>query len=391
MANILFPFAENANYKVRNIKSYTDFGYVVDGHSVIDLSLGGCGCFMLGFTQHEIVEYVAKRMVSNPFVCGEYYTTNDAVLELSDKLYQQTGYKSFFSTSGSDAIESAIKISGIYFNNNTKRNIIGIRGAYHGSTFLASGIGDLDYMVAANGKSSRCIAIDFTNEDEFLNNVEQQPSEKTAAIVIESCSWSIGLITYSESFWKRLRFICDEKDILLIIDDIAMCGGKTGDYFGFDLNIKPDMFCVGKAFSGGYFPLTACMFSDRVYDRIKDSMFAHGFTHSFSMSGIYATLKQIELVDMHINNYENIKQQSDNLFNKLGLPYKSYGLVYYIDMGVTSPKMEETFFGNGLSVGLWNGHNSTVFVIVPLLADSDYFTRLESGFSKTSKDLSQSE
>lgn len=390
MANTLFPFSSNSNYQVRNIESYNDFGFVVDGHPVIDLSLGGCGCFMLGFTQHEIIEYVAKRMTTNPFVCGEYYTTNDSVIELADKLYQRTGYKSFFSTSGSDAIETAIKISGIYHKNNVKRNIIGVKGAYHGSTFLASGIGDLDYMVAANGKSSRCIAIDFTTEEEFLSTFEQQPNETTAAIVIESCSWSIGLITYSESFWKQLRSICDAKDILLIIDDIAMCGGKTGNYFGFDLSIKPDMFCVGKAFSGGYFPLTACMLSDNVNDRIKDSLFAHGYTHSFSMSGVYATLKQIELVDTHIKNYEAVKQQSEALFNKLGLSYRSYGLVYYVDIGVTSPKMEETFFSNGLSIGLWSGHASAVFVLVPLIADTDYFTRLEAGFIKTIKDLSQS-
>lgn len=386
--NILFPFSVNSDYQVRNIDSYTDFGFCVNGHEVIDLSLGGAGCFMLGFSQREIVEYVAEKMISNPFVCGEFYTINDPVRELSNILYQRTGYRSFFSTSGSDAIETAIKVSGIYHNNKIKRNIIGIKGAYHGSTFLTSGIGDLDYMVAANGKSSRCIAIDFTTEDEFLAKFEQQPSELTAAIVIESCSWAIGLITYSKSFWQRLRSICNQKDILLIIDDIAMCGGKTGHYFGFDLSIEPDMFCVGKAFSGGYFPFTACMISSKVNDRIKDSFFAHGHTHSLSMSGVYSTLKQIELVDHHIKNYNNVKEQGDALFNKLGLSYRSYGLVYCIELGVNSSTMEETFFKNGLNVGLWSGSNNTVFVLIPLLADAQYFDKLETGFVNTLEELS---
>lgn len=389
MQNILFPFNINSTYSVRNISEYSEFGFLVDGKEKIDLSLGACGCFMLGFKQHEVIEYVSKKMIENPFVCGEFHTSNESVLELANKLYALTGYKSFFSTSGSDAIETAIKLSGIYHNNKKKRNIIGIQNAYHGSTFLVSGIGNLDYMVQANGKSSRCIALPFINENDFLARFSDIPGETTAAIVIESCSWSIGLITYSKEFWKELRRLCDEKNILLIIDDVAMCGGKTGNYIGFDLSIQPDMFCLGKGFSGGYFPLTACMFSDKIYTQVRHYFFAHGYTHAFSMSGVYATLKQLELFEKHKSNFQMVKQRGDMLFDELKLNYRSYGLVYYISLDQAYNNLEQTFFKHGLNLGLWCGSNDSLYVIIPLNADDKYFNSLREGFTKTLQDFNQ--
>ena len=371
---LLFPFNYNADHSnARKIDSYTQFGFREGHNDLIDLSLGACGCFLLGFDRTDIIQYVANRMLSNPFTGGEYMTTNQAVIDLTNKLYELSGgYRSVFALSGSDAVEGAIKLAKLYHTakGNDRKYVLGVKESYHGSTYLTSSIGQLSYMTTE--PADICIALDKDDLIDFIKN----NSVLLSCLVIETCSWAKGLKQYPRSFWQELRATCREHDVVFILDDIAMCGGKTGSFFGFDPSLEPDIFTMGKALTGGYFPLSATLVSDRVNEVVKHEFLGHGFTYTFSLSGIYSTLKYLEILEEenHFARYDSILNSAVSLFSKIGLTFRNYGLMFDIDIKSTS---EQTFYNNGLNIGVWNNGNDNLMLVIPLTANTEYFSQLE--------------
>lgn len=390
---ILFPFSQNSNYSnIRSIQEYTKFGFISNDKDILDLSLGNCGCFMLGFDRTDFIEYVSQKMLKNPFVGGEFMTTNKDVISLSNKLYNITGgYRSVYSLSGSDAVEGAIKIARLTHlsqGNDDKKIVLGFENSYHGSTYMSSSISGSSMMIKYLGRSALCKSLDNSSEEESLisikNNIENIQAKNISCIVIETCSWLNGLKNHSQFFWKTLKDICSEYNILLIIDDIAMCGGKTGKFVGF--NIEPDIFTMGKALSGGYFPLSSCMVSDKIYHLIKKEFLLHGFTYSFSMSGIYSTLKYLEILEEEkiLDRYDIVKTSSNKIFDVLVSKnlikrYNDYGLCYnleFLNSKSTNDFTEQILYDCGINAGIWNHEGNGLLCFVPLTADDNYFINL---------------
>jgi len=394
-AKILFPFTQNnSNTNYDTVSSYTKFGYIKEGKDFIDTSLGSCGSFMLGFDRTDIIDYVTTKAKKIPFVSGEFLSTTNEVLDLSEKLYQETnGYYSFYSLSGSDAIEGSIKLAALYhqsMGNPKKQKIIGISESYHGSTYLSSSISGGSLMTSIFGRSNLCESVNRDDDENTLfykidEKIDKIGNDFISCVLIESCSWLGGVKPFSNNFWKQLKKLCNEKNILLIIDDIAMCGGKLGKLKGFD--IDPDIFVMGKSLSGGYFPLSACLMTENVFDAVKDSFWSHGFTYSFSLTGIYSTLKYLQIIEEEnvFKNYKLLKERSDNLFDNLVQDdliqnYSTYGLYYNLkfypvnDISVAKDK----FFQNGLNVGIQNYEWKGLRLIIPLTANNEYFIQLDS-------------
>jgi acetylornithine/succinyldiaminopimelate/putrescine aminotransferase len=368
---LLFPFNQNTSHQnARKIDRYVQYGFIENEKSILDLSLGNCGCFMLGFNRLDIIDYVAEQMKKNPFVSGEYMTTNQAVINLTEKLYDLSGgYRTIFSLSGSDAIEGAVRLAQLY---NGRNKFLGFVNSYHGCTYMSSSISDSKYITNVFGKDTKCITSDYNLES---------ITDDLCAVVIETSSWQNGLRDPGVEFWEGLRKICTDKNIVLIVDDIAMCGGKTGKFFGFTDIVEPDIVCVGKAFSGGYYPLSACLINESLNNVIKDNFLPHGFTYSFSLSGIYSTLKYIDILESEnlLHNYDSVLSQSLLLMNKLvgsGIvrSFRNHGLMFDLDI---TPTTEQDFYNNGLNIGVWNSDESRLMLVIPLIADTSYFNQLE--------------
>ena len=121
---LIFPFAINKHQNNAIVfDGVHDWGYTKDNNNYIDLSLGSCGCLPLGFQRTDFIESVQSKLPEFPFISGEYLTTNKYVIELAERLYSlSNGYRSIFATSGSDAIETAIKVAKNY--QPTEKNII---------------------------------------------------------------------------------------------------------------------------------------------------------------------------------------------------------------------------------------------------------------------------
>jgi len=381
-SKLIFPYAINSTQQIRKIEQYTKFGFYSQGKELIDLSLGNCGCFPLGFQRQDIIDTVNRQMSDMPFCSGEFFTTNDSVIELSERLFEISGgFRSVFALSGSDAIEGALRLAQLYHlqKGNNRNKFLGFVKSYHGSTYLSSSVSDATYMTNFFGKDERCVLSDY--------NLDDITSDLTA-VVIETASWQNGLKDLGEEFWRNLRIRCSELDVVLIVDDIAMCGGKTGSFFGFKDLVRPDIFTMGKALTSGYFPLSATMVEHKIFDVIKDQVFCHGFTYSFSLSGIYSTLAYLNVIEREgiFENYKSIEKQSNDLFSRLESDrliksYNHHGLVYNLNLLTEKPvdtTFEQLLFSYGLNAGMWNEGGSGLLITIPLNADLEYLEQLES-------------
>lgn len=374
---LIFPYAQNSQQAIRIVDQYTDYGFIDAGNPLMDLSLGSCGCFPIGFKRQDIVDTVTRQMTHHPFVSGEFFATNQAVITLGEKLYNMSGgYRSMFALSGSDAIEGAIRMAQIY---NKKNKFLGFKKSYHGSTYMSSSVSDATYMTDVFGKDTRCIVSDY-NLDLITDDL--------CAVVIETASWQNGLHNPGEEFWMQLREACTRKNIVLIVDDIAMCGGKTGSFFGWHGIVEPDIFTMGKGLTGGYFPLSATMINEKIYDVMKNQLWPHGFSYSFSLSGIYSALAYIDVLEKEnvLNKHQQLVSCTRDITDRLisqGLikGYNHHGLVFNLELLQDKP-LEEVFerflYKHGLCAGLWNEGGSGLLFIVPLNAPADWFAQFES-------------
>lgn len=385
MSKLIFPYVVNTDVTVRNITAYTEYGFVENNHELIDLSLGNCGCFPIGFKRQDIIDKVTEKMKLTPFCSGEFYTTNSSVIELSERLYTlSNGYRSVFALSGSDAIEGALRIAQLC---NGRNKFLGFTKSYHGSTYMSSSVSDATYMTDLYGKDPRCIISDYN-----LDSV----TDDLCAVVIETSSWQNGLYDPGQEFWKGLRKICTDKNIVLIVDDIAMCGGKTGTFFGWTDVVSPDIFTMGKAFTSGYYPLSATMISQGIFDQIKNIPFCHGFSYSFSLSGIYSTLAYLDVIEKEqiFEKHPSLVLQSTELFTKmvdekLITDFNNFGLVFNLRLHQDKPLegvFEQFLYKYGISAGMWNEGGSGLLIIVPLTADQEWFDQLEDKLTSALRD-----
>jgi adenosylmethionine-8-amino-7-oxononanoate aminotransferase len=375
-SKLLFPYAQNGRQALRVIDKYTEYGFVDNGEDLLDLSLGSCGCFPIGFKRTDIIDAVNDQMKNHPFTSGEFFATTPAVLELGERLYKMSGgYRSIFSLSGSDAIEGALRVAQLY---NGRNKFLGFKKSYHGSTYLSSSVSDATYMTSVFGKDPRCVVSDY-NLDLITDDL--------CAVVIETASWQNGLYNPGKEFWEGLRKKCTDKNIVLIVDDIAMCGGKTGTFFGWTGLVEPDIFTMGKGLSGGYFPLSATLIHERVYTAMKDKLWVHGFSYSFSLSGIYSTLAYLDIIEREniFANFSKLERWGKAVCNrfleaKLITGYNNHGLVFNLELLQDKP-LEEIFerflYSYGISAGLWNEGGSGLLFIIPLTADAMWFEEFE--------------
>jgi len=375
-SKLIFPYAQNNQQSLRIINDYTEYGFIENNKDLLDLSLGSCGCFPIGFKRNDIIDRVNEKMKAHPFTSGEFFATTPAVLELGNRLYDMSGgYRSIFSLSGSDAIEGALRVAQLY---NGRNKFLGFKKSYHGSTYLSSSVSDATYMTDVFGKDPRCIISDY-NLDLITDDL--------CAVVIETASWQNGLYNPGKDFWAGLRKTCTDRNIVLIVDDIAMCGGKTGTFFGWSGIVEPDIFTMGKALTGGYFPLSATLVNDRIYNAMKDKLWVHGFSYSFSLSGIYSTLAYLDIIEREniFANFSTLERWGKAVCDrfleaKLITGYNNHGLVFNLELLQDKP-LEEVFerflYSYGISAGLWNEGGSGLLFIIPLTADAMWFEEFE--------------
>ncbi len=221
--------------------------YDINGKKYLDFIAGVSAC-PLGHSNPHITAAIKQQLdkYSHVMVYGEYVQSPQYKLAklLADNLPKNLS-TTYFTSSGTEAIEGAMKLSKRATGNS---EIISCEGSYHGSTQGALSImGNEEYKTMYRPLLPSCNQIIYNSVDSLTNI-----TSKTAAVVIEPIQGATGFVTPCNNFLQKVREKCNETGSLLIFDEIQTCFGRLGTLFGFEkYEVIPDILCIAKAMGGG--------------------------------------------------------------------------------------------------------------------------------------------
>jgi putrescine aminotransferase len=325
-AHHLHPFTDLQGYAQDGgrIISRAEHIYIhdSDGHRMLD-GMSGLWCCNLGYSQTTIVEAIHRQLQELPYYNNFFRCSNQPAVELAAALARVSPERFrhvFFTNSGSEANDTNIRLVHRYYDlldKPQKKHIISRRNAYHGSTIAAASLGGmkamheqawgLDYVHHINqphwfelGGEHSPAEFGIAVARELEEKIDELGEERVAAFIAEPVQGAGGVIVPPETYWPEIQRICDERDILLIADEVICGFGRTGTWFGSETyGIRPDLMTFAKAITNGYLPLGGVLIGDRVADVLLagDGEFAHGLTYSGHPVACAAGLATLEILE----------------------------------------------------------------------------------------------
>ncbi len=232
-----------------------------EGKEYIDC-IAGIAVLNLGHSHPRIVEAIKEQASRLMHTSNLYYIDNQVAL--AEKLYKLSGgYKSFFCNSGAEAVEAALKLARKYTG---KKEIIAMKNSFHGRTLGAlSATGQEKYKKDFEPLLPWFRHIEYGN----LEALEKAVGRDTGAVILEPVQGEGGVIVPPEGYLKGVKEICEDKDILLIFDEVQTGMGRVGELFAWQrFGVEPDIFTLAKALGSG-FPIGAMLAKDEVMEAFK--------------------------------------------------------------------------------------------------------------------------
>lgn len=287
--------------------------YDIEGKKYLDF-VAGIAVFALGYGNEEYNDAV-KGQVDKLLHTSNYYY-NVPAIEAAKRIKKASGMdRVFFTNSGAEAIEGALKTARKYAflkDGKTDHEIIAMNHSFHGRTMGALSVtGNPHYREAFEPGIGNIKFADYNDFDSVLANV----NEKTCAILMETVQGEGGLTPASEDFLKKVRALCDEKDILLILDEIQCGMGRCGYYYAWQkYGIKPDVMTSAKALGCGV-PVGAFMMTEKAG---QNSLVAgdHGTTYGGNPLACCAVNKVLEIFERE-DIPGHVKEVAPYLWEKL--------------------------------------------------------------------------
>ncbi len=224
--------------------------YDLDGKEYLDFG-AGIAVFALGYGNKAYNQALKDQVDKLIHTSNLFY--NMPMTEAAEKLLKASGLsKVFFTNSGTEAIEGAIKAARKYAwlrDGSTDHEIIAMKHSFHGRSLGALSVtGNAHYQEPFKPLIGGIRFADFND----LDSVKEQITEKTCAIILEPVQGEGGIYPASREILQGLRSLCDEKDILLILDEIQCGMGRTGSMFAYqDYEVEPDIMTTAKALGCG--------------------------------------------------------------------------------------------------------------------------------------------
>ncbi|WP_455661018.1 aminotransferase family protein [Pradoshia sp.] len=334
--------------------------YEENGKRYLD-GCSGAVAANLGHGDKRIAEAMALQAEKAAFVHTMRFET-DVLHKLAEKigkLAPKQLNKVYFTCGGSEANESAIKLSRQYFRDRgepEKQIVIGRWQSYHGNTIgsLSAG-GDIKRRQPYNGyllpfqhvSAPHCLHCPFNREESDCESkrdwscvreleriiLEIGPGQISAFIAEPITGSQAGAMPPPKSYFREVRALCDKYDLLLIIDEVMTGFGRTGTCFAIEHDdVMPDIITFGKGVSGGYSPLGGMIVHDKIIDGIRENSngkFLHGYTYSGHPVTIAAGVAAMDIYEQE-NILDNVKKLEGHLSSGLYKLKHKYPIVYDI-------------------------------------------------------------
>lgn len=311
--------------------------------------------------------------------------THEPVVDLSEKLAKLTGLgHAFYGSDGASATEIALKMSFHYWRNTgriNKTKFISLQNSYHGETLGALSVTDVaifkdtyapllmqsaqmpspDFRLAETGEDAEAFALRCAQALE--NHVAAHHADLAAFIVEPLIQCAAGMGMYHPVYLRRVREICNEYEVHLIADEIAVGFGRTGTMFACEqANITPDFICLSKGITGGYLPLSAVLTTDKVYQAFYDNSIVRGFLHSHSYTGnplacsaALATLAIFETDNILQKNQDKSALIQAKMQALTDLPIKHLrhqGMIFAFDVNTQNAQFAKKCYQGAVQQGL---------------------------------------
>ena len=233
--------------------------YSDSGDKFLDCA-SGIAVNILGHCNKKLVKVLIEQAKNLWHTSNLYRVENQE--KLAKLLVENTfADKVFFTNSGTEAIECAIKMARAYHSklNQERHEILSFDGCFHGRSMAAISTSNSDKMKEGFGPLiPGCKSLSFNDRDALYQNI----TDKTAAVIVEPIQGEGGIRSFSSEILKLIRSLCDDTGALLIIDEIQCGLGRSGKLFAHELfDLKPDIMTIAKGIGGG-FPLGACLSTD---------------------------------------------------------------------------------------------------------------------------------
>jgi adenosylmethionine-8-amino-7-oxononanoate aminotransferase len=346
--------------------------------------------------------------------------THLPVIELSERLSQLTqshlGH-CFYASDGASAVEIALKMSFHAWQNQgrtEKKEFICLKGSYHGETLGALGVTDvpvfrevyhalLTRAHVIEGPDNRKINVEKTavqiakEAGEKLELFLKEHHTKIAAFIIEPLvQCATGMVIYDPEYIRIARRLCDEYEVHLIADEIAVGCGRTGTFFACEqAQVWPDFLCLSKGISGGYLPLSLVMTKEEIYQQFYHSHIRYGFLHSHSYTGNPLACRAA-LATLSLFEEENVLQQNrvradyiTRAFHKIVQHenvqhFRQCGMIWAFDVTLTEPVLRESFSKRFFIAALEEGIllrpiGCTVYIMPPYIIQEEEIDQLMRG------------
>ena len=302
----------------------------VYGRKYID-GLSGAVCVNVGYGRKELAEAAKAQMAKLSYTMSWSSFTNSAAIEYAGKLAEFTPEgldRFFFANSGSEANESAYKIARFYWINQgreSKTKIISREHSYHGLGFASMSATGMErfhermgplvpgFIRIPTAYCYRCyFGKDYPNcnlecAEALSETIDREGEDTVAAFIAEPIHGTAGTIVPPPEYWPRVRQICTERNILLIVDEVMTGFGRTGRNFACEhWGIMPDLMLMSKGMISSALPISAVAISDRVFQGMRGP---HAFNHLYTC-GSHPVCCAVASKNLEILLRENLVENS---------------------------------------------------------------------------------
>ena len=367
--------------------------YDTDGKEYLDFG-SGIAVFALGYNNKEYNDALKAQI--DKLIHTSNYFYNEPAAKAAKALTSASGMdRVFFTNSGTEAVEGAIKLAKKYAylkDGSTDHEIIAMEHSFHGRSMGALAVtGNKHYQEAFGPMIPGIRFAQFNN----LDSVKELVNDKTCAIIFETIQGEGGVYPAKKEFIEGVRKLCDEKGILLILDEIQCGMGRSGSMFAFQqYGVKPDIVTSAKALGCGV-PIGAFMATEQVAKALVPG--DHGTTYGGNPLACAAAVEVFRLFDK-LNVTDNVKNVGKYLETQLKSLVEKYdivkaqrgiGLIQGIELTVNPKDVIAKCLDNGLI--LFSAGTNVIRFVPPLVITRDDVDQMMVRLKKALDEVSQNE